>query len=113
MPKIQTPPKLFHPLFITLPIYDPAVTLLNPSTPLFAATTCHGTVPCLVPLIPLNFASKPNARNWPSTSFNKFSAVDRVCTVGVHMRLLVLLSWTGLGPADELPPPPAADPAAP
>ena len=29
------------------------------------------------------------------------------------MRLLVLLSWTGLGPADELPPPPAADPAAP
>lgn len=78
-------------------IPPPPVTLPKPSTPLLAATTCHGKLPCLVPLIPLSFASSPSARNCANTSFNRFSAVALVCTVGVHIKLLVLRSCAGLG----------------
>ena len=60
----------------------------NPATPLTAATTCHGTVPCLLPLIPLNLAKSPNPLNCPKTSLSKFSAAVRVCNVGVHVKLL-------------------------
>ncbi|KAF2270021.1 hypothetical protein CC78DRAFT_539293 [Lojkania enalia] len=38
------------------------------------AATCHSTIPCLLPFTPFSLAKSPSPLNYPSTSFNKFSA---------------------------------------
>jgi hypothetical protein len=76
------------------------MTCSNTAAPLFAAAICHGTVPCLVPLMPFSFASNPSALYWLKTSLIKLSAVWRIVNVGVQTRVLWFLtppSDAGLG----------------